>query len=84
MALMTQIFEVPQKGQKEQKVNKNQKNTFGCLELLQSSCAKWSAFVFESELSRQAHTTYHITIVITNIKKKKHRFAKKGASNFLV
>ena len=28
MALMTQIFEVPQKLQKEQKVNKNQKNTF--------------------------------------------------------
>ena len=34
-----------------------------------SYCAKCSAFVFESELSRLSHTTYHITIVITNIKK---------------
>ena len=36
--------------------------------------AKWYDFVFESELSRQSHNPYHITIVITNIKKQKHRF----------
>ena len=36
-------------------------------EALAELCAKWYALVFESELSRQVHTTYHITIVITNI-----------------
>ncbi len=83
MALMTQIFIiVPQKLQKWQKVNKNQKNTFRCLELLQSSSAKWSVFVFESKLSGQIHTSYHITIVITNIKKKKHRFFEPKKLNF--
>ena len=28
---------------------------------------KWYDLVLKSKLSRQTHTTYHITIVITNI-----------------
>ena len=56
---------------------KKREKHFLCLELLQSLSAKCYASVFESELSRQDHTSYHITGVITNIKKKKQRFAKK-------
>ena len=44
---------------------------------LSELCAKWYGLVFKSELSRPSHTTYHITVVITNIEKQKHRFAKK-------
>ena len=50
--------------------NKNQKNPFRCLELLQSSCAKCYALVFKSELSRQIHTTYHITSLLQTSKSK--------------
>ena len=35
-------------------VNKNHKNTLGCLSLLQSSCAKCYAIVFKNEFLRQA------------------------------
>ena len=40
-------------------------------------CAKCYAFVFMSKLFSQTHTPYHITVVITNIKKQLHRSAKK-------
>ena len=33
-------------------------------------CVKCYAFVFKSELLRQRNTPYHITVVITNLKKK--------------
>ena len=33
-------------------------------------CVKCYAFVFKSELLRPSHIPYHITIVITNLKKK--------------
>ena len=33
-------------------------------------CVKCYAFVFKSELLRLRHIPYHITIVITNLKKK--------------
>ena len=36
--------------------------------------AKCYAFVFKNEFLSLSHTTYHITIVITNIKKPKPRF----------
>ena len=36
-------------------------------EALSELCAKCYALVFKSELLRQVHITYHITIVITNI-----------------
>jgi hypothetical protein len=42
----------------------------------QSLCDKRYGPVFKSELLRPAHTTYHITVVITNIKKQKHRLFK--------
>ena len=38
-------------------------------------CAKCYAFVFKSKLFSQAHTPYHITTVMTNIKKKKMRLS---------
>ena len=41
---------------------------------LSELCAQCYALVCKSELFRQAHTTHHITIVITNIKKPKPRF----------
>ena len=50
--------------------DKNQKNSFRCLELLQSSYAKCYALVFKSELSRQVHTTYHITSLYKHQKAK--------------
>ncbi len=59
------LFNVLQSG-----VDKNQKNSFRCLELLQSSCAKRSVLVFESELSRQPHTPYHITALLQTSKSK--------------
>ena len=40
-------------------------------------CAKRYALVFKSKLLRLSHTSYHITVVISNIEKKQHRFAKK-------
>ena len=40
-------------------------------------CAKCYAFVFKSKLFSQTHIPYHITVVITNIKKQLHRSAKK-------
>ncbi len=51
--------------------------------LLQSSCAKCYVFVCESKLSRQTHITHHITIVVTNIKKQKHRFYEPKKQNSL-
>ena len=33
-------------------------------------CVKCYAFVFKSELLRPSHIPYHITVVITNLKKK--------------
>lgn len=38
-------------------------------------CAKCYAFVFMSKLFSQTHTPYHITVVMTNIKKKKMRLS---------
>ena len=36
-------------------------------------CAKCYALVFKNEFLRLSHIPYHITIVITNIQKQKHR-----------
>ncbi len=44
-------------------------------------CAKCYVLVFKSALLRPSHTPYHITVVITNIQKQKHRFAKKHFLN---
>ena len=49
------------------KFNKNSKNPFRCLKLLQSQCAKWFWRVFKNGFLRHAHTTYHDNCVITNI-----------------
>lgn len=38
-------------------------------------CAKCYAFVFKSKLFSQTHIPYHITTVMTNIKKKKMRLS---------
>ncbi len=41
-------------------------------------CVKCYAFVFKSELLSPSHIPYHITVVITNLKKKNPRhFAEK-------
>ena len=50
---------------------------------LSELCAQCYAFVCKNELFRQSHTTYHITVVITNIKKKKHRLCKPKKQNYL-
>ena len=56
-------------------INKNRKNPFWCLWLLQSLCAKCYGFVFKNKLLSQIHISYHITIVITNIRRKKPRLS---------
>ena len=38
-------------------------------------CVKCYAFVFKSELLSPSHIPYHITVVITNLKKKNSKFA---------
>ena len=43
-------------------------------------CVKCYAFVFKSELLRPSHIPYHITIVITNLKKKNPASQKKNRS----
>ena len=40
-------------------------------------CVKCYTFVFKSELLRPRHIPYHITIVITNLKKKNTASQKK-------
>ena len=80
MALRTQIFTmvpliatphfVPLGRRNIRNQTKTRKTLFDVCSSFRSSCAKRYALVFKSELLRQAHTTYPITIVITNIKKK--------------
>ena len=55
---------------------KNNKNTFGCLSLFQSFCAKRHGFVFKNKFLRHPHTNYHITPLYTNTQKQKHRFLR--------
>ena len=44
-------------------------------------CVKCYAFVFKSELLRVRHIPYHITIVITNLKKKNPRHSAEKKQN---
>ena len=46
-------------------------------------CVKCYAFVFKSELLRPSHIPYHITIVITNLKKKNLLRIKTSAVSLL-
>ena len=46
-------------------------------------CVKCYAFVFKSELSRPSHIPYHITVVITNLKKKNLLRIKTSAVSLL-
>ena len=41
-------------------------------------CVKCYALVFKSELLSPSHIPYHITVVITNLKKKNPRHAEKN------
>ena len=51
-------------------LNKNLKEPFLMFVVPLELCVKCYAFVFKSELLRPSHIPYHITIVITNLKKK--------------
>lgn len=46
-------------------------------------CVKCYAFVFKSELLRPSHISYHITVVITNLKKKNLLRIKTSAVSLL-
>ena len=52
--------------------NKNLENPFWRLWLLQSLCAKCYGPAFKNKFLRQFPTSYHITIVITNLRRKNH------------
>ena len=52
------------------KFNKNSKNPFRCLKLLQSQCAKWFWRVFKNEFLRHAHNTYHVTALLQTFESK--------------
>ena len=45
---------------------------------VQSLCAKCYVFGFESELSRQSHNTYHITVLLQTSER------KTGKNNFVL
>ena len=77
IARITRMYNIQHREHREfdsrQQKKKTGKNPFWCLWLFQRPYAKCYAFVFKNEFLSLRHTTKHITIVIANIKKKKHR-----------